>query len=684
MPITSISILGPDYEPIRAMPGGGTSELFLAHKRGLDVDVVIKRVKAQYHGSMSETREANILKKLRHEYLPRIYDVVYAADGFVYTVMDYIPGCDLSEYVQHYGALPQKQVLKWLRQLCQVTAYLHKQRPAVIHCDLKPQNIMVTQDGDICVIDFNTSLIRDRSELDPLGATHGYAAPEQYNIPQAALAGLPQSERDQWMRWAAAAGGYGKITELTDIYSIGAVAYFMLTGYAPGHCLEGVVPLNRYRIRLGEALRAVIEKAMQVHPKNRFSGANAMLKVLGNLKKTDRRYKAWQVRCQVMAVVLSVLVLVSGFSLWAGWTLRQEESHDQYLELVQQTDRLIDGQAYDEAMELLSEAIAMDGRQIDAYVRMSTILYRTGRYQECIDLLSDLNFTADDSALSQEEFEYAQAELHYMQGSCYYQLGIYEQAVKSLELATWFAPGETAYYRDLAVAQAQSGKLSAAQKTCAKLENMSETTQEDLLFVGSELSFASGDYQQSLDALLQLISTQGAGASSRSYLLAAQCYRYLGTAYLPDEIALLEQGCSLLDLSSANLLKEQLSDACLRYGVQTGDAVQHQKAYAYAAELMDQQIASLPVRLNAALALQYLGRCNEALTLQQETVRLYPNDYRSYVRLGLLYLTETLYNPQQARSAYEQAKPLYSNAGEQSSEYLYLQSQIEALAAKTS
>ena len=109
MPTDSVYFLGADYEGIVPMAQGGTGELFRAHKRGLDVEVVIKRCKTRYHGRMDETREARILKNLRHQYLPRIYDVIYGADGYAYTVMDYIQGCNLEEYVRRHGALSQKR-----------------------------------------------------------------------------------------------------------------------------------------------------------------------------------------------------------------------------------------------------------------------------------------------------------------------------------------------------------------------------------------------------------------------------------------------------------------------------------------------------------------------------------------------------------------------------------------------
>lgn len=66
--------LGPEYVDIRPMGEGGMGTLFQAHRLGLDVDVVIKRVKQKYVGKLDQRAEANILKRLKHSYLPRIYD----------------------------------------------------------------------------------------------------------------------------------------------------------------------------------------------------------------------------------------------------------------------------------------------------------------------------------------------------------------------------------------------------------------------------------------------------------------------------------------------------------------------------------------------------------------------------------------------------------------------------------
>lgn len=670
------AILGADYEHMVPLTPGGTGEVFRAHKRGLDVDVVVKRVKSRYQGQMSERREANILKNLRHQYLPRIYDIISGSDGFLYTVMDYIPGCDLEQYVARYGALPQKLVVKWMRQLCEVVVYLHSQKPAVIHCDLKPANIMVTPEGNLCLIDFNTALHVKDGEMQALGATCGYAAPEQYNISPQAVEHLPPALRDQWRVWCRKAQPYGAVTERTDVYGMGAVAYFMLTGYTPGHCLEEVIPLERYHIALGEALRVVVEKAMRPDPARRFPSARGMLAALENLKKNDRRYRRWQRSCQVTAVALGLLLLLSGFSLWMGLELRRESRGEDYLALVEEADQLIAQQQYDESLKVLQEAVVLDEARIEAYIRTSTVLYRLGRYQECVDLLSGLTFVYDSGVMTQADFDYAQAELNYVLGSCRFQLEDYAGAEENFSLAAWFAPDEPRYLRDLAVCQAKEGSMEQAQATYQTLRGMENASPEDLLLVEGELSYAQGQYEAALTALRQLKDSADPALSSRSYLLAAQCCRALGD--LEGEISLLEEAVSRLDASSSALHTQELADAYLRLGVQRGESAPYRRALELCQSLMERGTAALEVRLNAALAQQYLGDVPGALATVEQAVADYPNDYRGYARLAFLCLDRQVNDPDRARSAYEQAQTLYQAAGVQDSEMAYLASLMGA------
>ena len=125
--------LGSGYSSIRPLGEGGMGTLYRAHKDSLDVDVVIKRVKQKFKGRMDERAEANILKTLKHKYLPRIYDVIESPSGYVYTIMDMIPGENMQNYVKTHGPVSQKLAYRWACQLCEVIAYLHSQVPPILH-----------------------------------------------------------------------------------------------------------------------------------------------------------------------------------------------------------------------------------------------------------------------------------------------------------------------------------------------------------------------------------------------------------------------------------------------------------------------------------------------------------------------------------------------------------------------
>ena len=108
--------LGSGYSAIRPLGEGGMGTLYRAHKDSLDVDVVIKRVKQKFKGRMDERAEANILKTLKHKYLPRIYDVIESPSGYVYTIMDMIPGENMQNYVKTHGSVSQKLAYRWACQ----------------------------------------------------------------------------------------------------------------------------------------------------------------------------------------------------------------------------------------------------------------------------------------------------------------------------------------------------------------------------------------------------------------------------------------------------------------------------------------------------------------------------------------------------------------------------------------
>lgn len=660
--------LGDDYIDIRALGEGGMGTLFRAYRRGLGVEVVIKRVKSQFLGKLDQHAEANILKLLKHRYLPRIYDIIYGADGYFYTVMDYIPGENMKEYVRHHGPAGQKDAHRWACQLCAVVAYLHEQATPIIHCDIKPSNVMITPSGDICLIDFNTSLIFHDGLL-ALGATPGYAAPEQYTRPSQAevpdaeadatvtapteaapdgvrcteltavatapspAAATEDSRRSSRAAQTFRAGGYGTVSERTDVYGIGATLYFLVSGRTPEKSLDPVTPLSQLSVGISDTFRMIIERAMQKQPEDRFPGAARMLQALQDVDELDARYKRYRRLRTASRWVLGILFCLSLLCTVYGTLLLYRERQNSYLTLVSQGQSLFEAGDLPQARQVLEEAIRMSPRQADAYLELAVGLYRSGAYQEGYDLVNNALYAG---TLVPEELDPGQAgDLYYVQANCLYELGDYAGAVQLYTRALERRQDNDAYYRGLALAQARCGDLEAAQATLDELESRSPGSL-DCLIVSAELNTLQGKDDEAMTQYRQILqSTDDPQTLSRIYLTAGQLCLDRND---PDScIELLEQARSRLG-EEASLHEEMLADAYSRKA--EADPNNRDGYYRLALDclqdVLDRGQGNILTRLNLAVVQENLEDFDGAEQTLLAACEQSPSDYRPYLRLAFL------------------------------------------------
>ena len=169
------------YELGQKIGAGGGGVVYLGRHIRLDKRVVLKADKRKLSTGEEKLRnEVDLLKGLSHTYIPQVYDFVQAGDT-VYTVMDYVEGESLDKLVKRRQAVPQRTIVKWACQLLEALDYLHSQKPhGILHGDIKPANIMLRPDGDICLIDFNIALALGEEGAVRVGYSMGYASPEQY------------------------------------------------------------------------------------------------------------------------------------------------------------------------------------------------------------------------------------------------------------------------------------------------------------------------------------------------------------------------------------------------------------------------------------------------------------------------------------------------------------------------
>ena len=163
----------------KAIGEGGAGVVYLATHTRLKKKVVLKKIKGAISTDFVNSRaEVDILKNLRHSYLPQVIDFIESSEG-IFTVMDYIDGESLQAKLDRGYRFTEKEVRKYFEQICEAVRYLHSQNPPIIHGDIKPDNIMITKEGNVCLIDFNISGFLSGSGLKATGYTPGYSSPEQ-------------------------------------------------------------------------------------------------------------------------------------------------------------------------------------------------------------------------------------------------------------------------------------------------------------------------------------------------------------------------------------------------------------------------------------------------------------------------------------------------------------------------
>jgi len=243
-------ILDEKYEIIRVLGRGGMSTVYLCKNNRLGNFWAVKEVASQWKDKIDFLAEPNILKNLSHIGIIRIIDIFYEDDN-LYIVEDYIEGKTLKEYVDANGALSSELVCDISLQLCSILGYLHSFNPPIIYRDLKPANIMIKPNNKVVLIDFGIArTYKKNQEGDTmiLGSM-GYIAPEQLVNAQS--------------------------NAQTDIYSLGATMFFMLTGKSITFTSELMDEAN-YPLDVSKGLVSVIQKASAIEPKKRYSDVLVM------------------------------------------------------------------------------------------------------------------------------------------------------------------------------------------------------------------------------------------------------------------------------------------------------------------------------------------------------------------------------------------------------------------------
>ena len=241
------------YRLDKLLSQGGMGTIYKAFDTKLQVAVAIKENFLQTPQAIEQfEQEALILARLQHSNLPRVSDH-FTFNQQQYLVMDFIEGRDLWDLVEaNGGPLDERITLGYILQVCDAVSYLHRQDPPILHRDIKPQNIKITPDGRAVLVDFGIAKVitaDGRTYTGAQAATPGFSPPEQY-------------------------GGVGT-TPRSDVYSLGATLYAVLTGEYPPDSIsllsnaEVFRPARAVNRRLSRQVSVAIEQAMHLRQQDR-------------------------------------------------------------------------------------------------------------------------------------------------------------------------------------------------------------------------------------------------------------------------------------------------------------------------------------------------------------------------------------------------------------------------------
>jgi serine/threonine protein kinase len=264
---------GTKYRILQALGRGGMATVYLAHDLELDREVALKvldvpDISRELAARMK--REALIVARLEHPGIVPIHDVGILPDDRVFYVMKFVRGERLDSFV--HKTLPER--LRVFQRICEAVAFAHAE--GVIHRDLKPENIMVGSFGEVLVMDWGLAkMLRAQKDPDFEKETTGNESPVQTPKKE-----LPLTDHGRIMGTPAymapeqSAGEISKLNERTDVYSLGAILYFLLMGEPPSEDANNFDPPRRRNPKIGRAIEAVCLHAMKPEQESRY--ANAM------------------------------------------------------------------------------------------------------------------------------------------------------------------------------------------------------------------------------------------------------------------------------------------------------------------------------------------------------------------------------------------------------------------------
>ena len=648
-------VLGGRYQLLSCIGQGGMGAVYkAADTRFNNRPVAIKEMSSAglpparlQEAEAAFEREAHLLADLLHPNLPRIYEH-FTENERSYLVMDFIEGQTVEEYLAKIGGGPLAvdQVVRWAQQLCDVLNYLHTHQPPIVFRDLKPANVMMSESGHIFLIDFGIARIfKPGKQHDTVAlGSPGYAAPEQY--------------------------GKAQSTPRSDIYSLGALLHYLLTGIDPSEQPFFFRPASQVNSAVNPALEALLKQMLDMDSERRPASAQDVLQALerATTKMTpttlssittdpllDQAYRAYTQKRLDEAVALYNQALKNNNTnplAWQGYGLAQGLRAQ-----------------HSEALTSFECALQLNPSLITSWNGKGTALSRLRRHQEAL--------IAFERAI---ELDPNNAASWNGKGATLNALGKPPQALDAFEMALRLDPQLVQAWNNKGLVLYEMGRFKDAQKAFQEALDLDNNNAHasfgkgQALYAQRKLKQALSMYGQAIridDTFAEAWNRRGNvldelgdyNAALKSYDRALQLNAHLAAAWNGKAGILRQLGRHFDALKAYNHALDIDPKFALAWNGK-GNTLYNLKNYgeslaAYERALQYNRRLTTAWH-NKSLVLNRLGRYDEALRAADEAIRLRPNDPDHWLRKA--DALKGLHRRQEARFAEAQAMHLRSNA----------------------
>lgn len=656
----------PTYRAEAELGSGGGGVVYKAWHTRLQKYVVIKELKSSSAATIEAQRnEVEALKNVKSEYLPQVLDFI-VEDGRVFTVMEFIEGESFDRLIDRGQKFSQQQVVKWFGQLASALTIIHKHN--ICHRDIKPANIMLQPNGDVCLIDFNAALVSG-NDVRLISRSLGYASPEQYEIyeryknksnapivygnsvsaPMTSKTNLSGEEtellhndektellnNDNQLTDILSKSVDTQKTELlppitndkidwkkSDIYSLGATMYHLLTGVRPPEKAADMKPIDKLG-HFSEGIVSIIAQATKRVPDERFPSAKELYNAISDIHKLDTRWKVSQSKKIAAAIILPLAFALFATTTVFGYGVMAQEKEERYYSAVYE---IVNG---NDPQSSYNDALSMYWDRIDPYRAMAERLWNDVDLDVCQSYIEEnLGNIAEFQVVPEALDDYG--DIYYILGNTYYyQSGEpnYEAARSAFEVAVKYVKDNPIYYRDYAISLARTGHVSEAEDIIEKAQELS-LDDETLNLLSGEIAFAKQEYESAVSHLEKVVNvTRDDYVRYRAYHTIDEVYKLLGQT--ERSITMLTEAMDRIPVNRVPEMTERLADAYVKEEDYKNAIKQFEKLNASG-------VPQFHIMQNLSILYQYEGQYDNAANILDEMSDLFSNDYRVPMRRAYL------------------------------------------------